>query len=192
MLTATEITERIGSGEIGWQGEMRGDGLLLRLGAPLQPLNRHCGVVDLSDQVGIDTLYAEPDFGWHTTDLEPGRLVLCAAAMPLRLAAGLAAAIGTLSHLARTGLAAHLSTPWVLPGWDGFLTLELVNCGPATLRLRRGMPAARVVVFGMTGAAEHAVPHRHYGGRENLGSRYATEFSHELGAVSEDLASGQG
>ena len=38
MLTASEIVVQIGRGEIAWPGELRGDGLLLRLGSPLQPL----------------------------------------------------------------------------------------------------------------------------------------------------------
>ncbi|XVV39332.1 dCTP deaminase [Streptomyces sp. CA-100214] len=59
--------------------------------------------------------------------------------------------IGGLSHLARVGLAVHVTSPFVLPGWNGHLTLELVNTGPAVLRLHHGMPLARLLVFALDG-----------------------------------------
>jgi deoxycytidine triphosphate deaminase len=179
MLTVSEITVRIGRGEIAWPGELRGDGLLLRLGSPLQPFAAPGHVIDLADQGSIGDLYAEPLHGWDQFDLAPGRIALCAVSQPLRLGAGFAAAIATLSHLARVGLATHVTSPWVMPGWDGHLTLELLNVSPATLRLRRDMPAARAVIWRMDGAASGGVPHAHYGGAAHLGSRYAAEFGSE-------------
>jgi deoxycytidine triphosphate deaminase len=180
MLTAGEITRLVDSGDIAWTGDLRGDGLLLRLGSPLQPLVGAiaAGTVDLADQASIDRLYQPPRSDWDTFDLRPGQLVLCQAAQPLRLSCCLAGAIGTLSHLARVGLATHVTSPWVLPGWDGHLTLELLNVGPAPLRVRTGMPVARLLIFNMDGPIRAADAHPFYGGRDaHLGSRYATEFS---------------
>ena len=170
MLTAGEIAVQIGRGELAWPGELRGDGLLLRLGSPLQPLvPRNSQVIDLAEQDSIDTLYEQPVHGCGDFELTPGRMALCVVEQPLRLGATLAAAIGTLSHLARVGLATHVTSPWVMPGWDGHITLELLNVGPATLRLRQGMPVARAVIWRMDGATREAVPHPHYG-RNGQGS----------------------
>jgi deoxycytidine triphosphate deaminase len=181
MLTAGEIAVQIGRGELAWPGELRGDALLLRLGSPIHPLIDPGGqVIDLADQDSIDTLYDQPLHGWDVFKLAPGRMVLCVVEQPLRLGAGLAAAIGTLSHLARVGLATHVTSPWVMPGWDGHLTLELLNAGPATLKLRRGMPVARALVFRMDGTVRQAIPHAHYGQPTHLGSRYAAEFGGQL------------
>lgn len=176
MLTASEISTQMERGDIGWPGGMRDDALLLRLGLPLQPLADPGHVVDLADQDSIDALYPAPAHGWDTFDLVPGQLVLCAVSEPLRLGTGFAAAIATLSHLARVGLATHVTSPWVMPGWDGHLTLELLNTGPATLRLRHGMPAARAVIWRMDGTTRARVPHACYGRPARLGSRYAAEF----------------
>ncbi len=180
MLTADEIGDLIRAGEIGWSGALRADALLLRLGGPLQPLRDPPAAqeVDVGDQDSIDRLYlpALPD--WDSRCLRPGQLVLCGLDRPLRLGAGLAGAIGTLSHLARLGLAAHAGSPWVLPGWDGLLTLELLNLGPAPLRLHRGCPVARLLIF-RTGPRTGPPPTAHpYYGRDghHLGSRYAQEF----------------
>ncbi|MEO3809449.1 hypothetical protein ABGB17_10665 [Sphaerisporangium sp. B11E5] len=180
MLTADEITVHIGRGAISWQGDLRGDALLLRLGSPLQPLADVGQVVDLADQADIDTLYEQPRHDWNDFELAPGRMALCAVAQPLRLGAGFAAAIGTLSHLARVGLATHVCSPWVMPGWDGHLTLELLNLGPATLRLHHAMPVARAIILVMDGTPSGASAHADYGRTGHLGSRYAAEFGGEF------------
>ncbi len=103
-------------------------------------------------------------------------MILCQAATPLCLGPALAGAIGTLSHLARTGLGTHINSPWVLPGWNGYLTLELINSGPAFLRIHRGMPVARLLLFRTSGSVAEPIPHRYYGADGRLGSRYADEF----------------
>ena len=182
MLTANEIATQIVRGEIFWPGELRGDGLLLRLGSPLQPLADPGHVIDLDDQDSIDTLYAEPRYDWDEFELLPGQMALCAAGQPLRLGAAMTAAIAGLSHVARVGLAIHVTSPWVMPGWNGYLTFELLNVGPAALRLRRDMPVARAVIWHMDGAADSPVPHGLYGRPSKLGSQYAVEFGAEITA----------
>lgn len=184
MLTASEIAAQISRGEIVWPGDLRGDGLLLRLGSPLQPLADPGHAIDLANQDSIDTLYAHPLHGWDEYELAPGQMALCAAAHPLRLGPAFAASIASLSHLARVGLATHVTSPWVLPGWDGHLTLELVNTGPARLRLRRDMPVARALLWYTYGAVRPPVTHGHYGRPEQLGSRYAAEFGAQFTASS--------
>jgi deoxycytidine triphosphate deaminase len=176
MLTASEIAARIERGEISWPGELRGDGLLLRLGSPLQLLADPGHVVDLVDQDSIDALYMQALHGWDEYELAPGQMALCAVDHPLRLGPTLMAAIASLSHLARVGLATHVASPWIMPGWDGHLTLELFNAGPARLRLRPGLPVARALIWPMHGATRPPIPHGHYGRPEQLGSRYAAEF----------------
>jgi deoxycytidine triphosphate deaminase len=184
LLTAGEIAVQIRRGAIAWPGELRGDGLLLRLGSPLQLLADPGHVVDLANQDSIDKLYTQAHNGWDEYDLHPGQMALCAARHPLRLGPGFAAGIASLSHLARVGLATHVTSPWVMPGWDGHLTLELINVGPARLRLRRDMPVARACVWHMYGATRAPTPHDHYGRPEQLGSRYAVEFGPQLTANS--------
>jgi len=179
MLTAEEIATQIDLGEIEWSGGLRGDSLLLHLGSPIQPLIASSSgqVIDLADQASIDALYGPPQHGWYSFDLAPGQIALCQAQRPVRLGAGLAGAISTLSHLARVGLATHITSPWVQPGWNGYLTFELSNVGPVALRLRRGMPVSRLAIFRMEGVAQPVPRHPFYGGSGQLGSRYANEFT---------------
>lgn len=182
MLTAGEIKVQISRGEIAWPGGLRGDALLLRLGSPLHPLTDPGHVIDLGNQDSIDDVYAKPVNDWDEFDLAPGCIVLCSASEPLQLGRRFAAAIGGLSHLARVGLAVHVTSPWVMPGWDGHLTLELLNHAPAALRLRRDMPVARAVLWQMDGVSQNPVPHPCYGRPGHLSSRYADEFGSELDA----------
>jgi deoxycytidine triphosphate deaminase len=183
MLTIQVIDALIDKGQMDWTGEFRGDGLLLCLGAPLQPLMEPLAAeVDLMNQASIDALYQLPLHDWETFTLRPGRLVLCQVSEPLRLGSRLCGVIGTLSHLARVGLMTHISSPFVLAGWNGHLTLELFNAGPAPLKVYFGMPVARLMVVRMAGPAREAVPaHSFYGRTTSLGSRYA----HELFCVRE-------
>jgi deoxycytidine triphosphate deaminase len=182
MLTASEIAAQIGRGEIVWAGELRGEGLLLRLGSPLQLLADPGHVIDLANQASIDALYTKALHGWDEYELTPGQMALCAAEHPLRLGPAFAAGIASLSHLARVGLATHVTSPWVMPGWDGHLTLELLNTGPASLRLYRDMPVARALIWRIDGATRPPIPHGHYGRPEQLGSRYAAEFGAQITA----------
>jgi hypothetical protein len=93
MLTASEIAAQIGRGDIAWPGELRGDGLLLRLGSPVQALTDPGHVIDLADQESINALYTDPGRDWDELELAPGRMMLCAASQPLRLGAAFTAAI---------------------------------------------------------------------------------------------------
>lgn len=78
MWTAGEATKLIESGQVCWPGELRGDGLLLRLGASLQsliPAIAACSV-DFADQSSIDQLYRPPEPQWDSFGWRPGRMAL--------------------------------------------------------------------------------------------------------------------
>ncbi|MFB7054228.1 hypothetical protein ACFCXT_14060 [Streptomyces vinaceus] len=176
MLTAESLKYLLSSGAVTWDGELRGDGLLLKLGGPIQPLVAPEGVVDLADQASMDTLYGPQVTDWTTYDLAPGQMILAPTSEPVGLGPHVMGEIGGLSHLARVGLAVYVTSPFVLPGWSGHLTLELVNHSPATLRLHRDMPIARLMLQAH-GGGHAAAAHPHYGQPNDLKSRYAGEFA---------------
>ncbi|MFE7132432.1 hypothetical protein ACFVIM_16395 [Streptomyces sp. NPDC057638] len=178
MLSAASINWLIRHDALEWSGPFRNDALLLTLGSPLQPLTgTSTQVIDLADQSSIDGLYGEPISDWTSYEMNPGEVLLASVERPLRLGAGVMGLIGGLSHLARVGLAIHVTSPFVLPGWHGHLTLEMVNTGPAVLRLHHGMPLGRLLVFALDGPRSgDAAPHAFYGRESDLKSRYADEF----------------
>jgi dCTP deaminase len=54
----------------------------------------------------------------------------------LPLAAGIAARVEGRSTLARMGLVVHLTAPIIHAGWEGKITLEMVNLGGWPIKLR--------------------------------------------------------
>jgi len=63
----------------------------------------------------------------------------------------LAARIEGRSSVARCGVLVHFTAPTVHPGFDGTLTLEIINLGPANFILRPGMPIAQLIVEEVSG-----------------------------------------
>jgi dCTP deaminase len=58
----------------------------------------------------------------------------------------LAARIEGRSSIARCGVQVHFTAPTIHPGFDGTLTLEIINLGPTRFILRPGMPIAQLIV----------------------------------------------
>jgi dCTP deaminase len=58
----------------------------------------------------------------------------------------LAARIEGKSSRARFGLLVHFTAPTVHPGFQGNLTLEMINLGPWPLVLKPGLPIAQLIV----------------------------------------------
>jgi dCTP deaminase len=58
----------------------------------------------------------------------------------------LAARIEGRSSIARCGILVHFTAPTVHPGFEGTLTLEIINLGPTSFTLRPEMPIAQLIV----------------------------------------------
>jgi dCTP deaminase len=58
----------------------------------------------------------------------------------------LAARIEGRSSIARCGVLVHFTAPTVHPGFEGTLTLEIINMGPASFIPRPGMPIAQLII----------------------------------------------
>jgi len=186
MINAEGLGELLQVGTLSWTGALRGDALLVRLGAPLLPLNADRDtLVDLCDQASINRAYDPAIATWTSRELPPGGLILCQSHERIRLGADLSGWISTLSHLARVGLMVHLASSAIMPGFDGHLTLELYNAAPTRLRLHHGMPAAKVLIDYVAGPVRSAAqPSPFYGPAGDLASRYAEEFGYDLGGIS--------
>jgi dCTP deaminase len=63
----------------------------------------------------------------------------------------LGARIEGMSSRARCGILVHFTAPTVHPGFEGTLTLEMINLGPAPFILRPGMPIAQLIIEEVSG-----------------------------------------
>jgi dCTP deaminase len=94
----------------------------------------------------------EPESGFA---LEPGQFVLGKTveeiSLPIDVPANresgtcLAARIEGKSSRARTGLLVHFTAPTIHPGFEGTITLEIINLGPVPFVLRPGMPIGQLI-----------------------------------------------
>lgn len=84
-------------------------------------------------------------------ELEPGDFILAQTVECIKLpiigdSPYLAARIEGKSSRARWGLIVHCTAPTVHPGFEGKLTLEMANLGPATLTLTDQMYIAQLII----------------------------------------------
>jgi dCTP deaminase len=66
----------------------------------------------------------------------------------------LAAQVDGKSSLARLGLAVHMTSGFIDPGFSGQITLELFNAAPRPILLRPGMVIAQMFVWRLSSAAD--------------------------------------
>lgn len=83
--------------------------------------------------------------------LGPGRLILAKTLERVALPVGkdgdcLAARVEGKSSYARFGLLVHFTAPTIHSGFDGTITLELCNLGPARISLYPGNPICQLIV----------------------------------------------
>lgn len=183
MLSGVRVRQLMDSKELIFSGGVRGNGLLLSLGSPMQPFRFGGAAVDPRDRQSILNGYGSPVHRWTTYDLAfPGGL-LVAAREHLSLPPYIGGMIGTLSHVARLGVFAHYSSPFVAPRYSGHLCLELANLSGHPITLYEGMPVAKVMLFAVDGndpaLGSGAVPFYYNtvpGEAIDLRSRYSEEF----------------
>jgi dCTP deaminase len=82
------------------------------------------------------TLKREDELGKpETYTIETGEFILAQTYERIWVPRHLIAAVEGRSSYARAGLSMHLTAPWLQPGWNGLLTLEIFNNGPLTIEL---------------------------------------------------------
>jgi len=71
----------------------------------------------------------------ETYTIETGEFILAQTYERIWIPRHLIAAVEGRSSYARAGLSMHLTAPWLQPGWNGLLTLEIFNSGPLSIEL---------------------------------------------------------
>ncbi|MYC81095.1 MAG: dCTP deaminase [Acidobacteria bacterium] len=119
----------------------------LRLGFSFTVLRKDLAGVRISVADGLKTL-GSADF-WRTRKLkpqddlgkvetftlEPKEFVLAMTYERVKIPLDLIARIEGRSTYARVGLTMHQTAPWIQPGWDGPIVLEIMNHGPFKMDL---------------------------------------------------------
>lgn len=71
----------------------------------------------------------------NTYSLGPNKFVLAMTYESISIPKNLIALVEGRSTYARVGLSMHQTAPWIQPGWNGPIVLEIMNQGPLTIEL---------------------------------------------------------
>jgi deoxycytidine triphosphate deaminase len=85
----------------------------------------HEEIFDFKDKFGKRRTYI----------LDPGEFILALTHEHIWMPRNLIAMVEGRSTYARVGLSMHQTAPWIQPGWDGQITLEMRNGGPFRIEL---------------------------------------------------------
>ena len=84
--------------------------------------------------------------------LRPGDFTLASTLEQFKMPTDLLAKVADKSSWARQGLAVQNTI--IEPGWSGWLTLELTNHGPDTIRIENGAPIAQIIFMALLVATD--------------------------------------
>lgn len=124
---------------------------------------------DASTDARQDSFQVEVDF-LQGLPVLPGQFILGHTLEYIKLPANVAAQIEGRSSFARLGVQVHMTANLVEAGFDGSLTLEIHNNGPATVVLYPGMRIAQLRIFKLANATADG-----YDGPTN---KYRGQLSH--------------
>jgi dCTP deaminase len=180
ILSQREIREAVDKGEIRFEPPLEERqwheaSVDLRLGTKITKLKKGKGLkVSLADGIGPiadaglwqqKILKVEDELGKRETFcLESGEFILALTHERIWIPRHLIAMVEGRSSYARAGLSMHQTAPWLQPGWNGVITLEMRNSGPLDIELTPllDMPC-QVTFFQLTSE----VPEQHaYGSRQ--------------------------
>jgi dCTP deaminase len=99
-------------------------------------MTRGIGAISASGLYREEIFDIEDGFGKRRTYvLDPGEFILALTHEHVWMPRNLIAMVEGRSTCARVGLSMHQTAPWIQPGWDGQITLEIRNGGPFRIEL---------------------------------------------------------
>jgi dCTP deaminase len=190
ILSRAEIQEAVDRGEITFSPEPEerqwGDASIdLRLGfkfTKFKPsdikISLAKGIKQISD-TGLwheETFQFEDKFGKRRAYcIEPDEFILAQTYEHIWIPRNLIGRVEGRSNYARVGLSMHETSPWLQPGWDGQITLEIRNSGPFRIELipMDDMPC-QITFFRLSSE----IP-----ADQGYGSRPTDSFQHQTGPL---------
>jgi dCTP deaminase len=152
ILSQLDIRRAVENGDIGFSPQLEakqwGEASVdLRLGfqfTKLQAIGGHSSIsvadgLGLIGRMGIwntKTLKERDEHGnLEQYPLGPKEFVLAMTYESIRVPKNMIALVEGRSTYARVGLSMHQTAPWIQPGWDGPIVLEIMNNGPIRIAL---------------------------------------------------------
>lgn len=157
----------------------------LLLGPGFKRMRPGLGAIDPTRKPLPADLYTEifSDFLF----LDPGGFLLVTTKETISIPTDLVGRVEGKSSLARLGLMVHVTAGYIDPGFNGQITLEVVNLGDRDLKLTVGMKIAQLTLVELTNECDRPYGHPDLGSKYQdqegpTGSR-GTEFGRALNEV---------
>lgn len=104
--------------------------------------------------------------------LAPGQFLLGSTKERVKVPTNLVCRLEGKSSLGRLGLAVHITAGYIDPGFEGNITLEMVNFLPIPIMLTPGMPIAQIGFIEMSDTPSKPYQGRYQGDRGAVQSKY--------------------
>jgi dCTP deaminase len=162
------------------EGKIRKDSLLITLGDRYQALKKNV-LIDPFDKDSINQAYEPIVDMWESKILDSFEFVLISSKEKIQISNNSYGLISTLSHVARMGLMSQPSSFFIDPGFSGHITIELSNLSPSMVKIYKGMPIAKIILFKCDDLFEEQENSKDkiffYGKDSDLMSKYFEEFN---------------
>jgi dCTP deaminase len=161
VLSDIDIVERVANGDLTIQpydeSNVEPASVDLRLGEDFQRADPRRSVsIDLKDGAG-DNIHWLHKSG--SMEICPGDFVLATTKERVELPDDLVGEVLGRSSLGRLGLSVHQTAGYIDPGFEGQITLELSNHGPAPVRLAEGQRICQIFFTELSSPALHPYGH---------------------------------
>lgn len=176
ILSNTEIEKAIVSGEIKItplpHGPYNTTAMDLRLGSILKIPKEQPVILDPSSgplselfAQNMNTKKLSESEGDDNYTLEPNKFILAQTLERIELNYEIAARVEGKSSLARCGLLVHFTAPTIHAGFQGNITLEIINLGRFKINLRYKMPICQLIFECVKGMP--TIVHSQFQGQSN-------------------------
>lgn len=127
------------------------------------------GQTDVEPLMNCITL--DPEQEAQRTYIDPGNFILATTLERISVPKDLVARVEGRSTFARLGLVVHITAGFIDPGFEGQITLEMVNHGPHRIYLKPGMRICQICFEKLDAPAVNPYHGKYQGQRGVVGSR---------------------
>lgn len=178
VLSDIDIIERVGNGDLTIapyeEENVEPSSVDLRLGEEFKKVEHRDGFGIVDTNISNNAALEYTDINGQVV-IEPSEFVLATTQEYVEIPDDLVAEVLGRSSLGRLGISVHQTAGFIDPGFEGEITLELSNHGPAPIRLYAGQRVCQIVFSELS--SEAITPYGHKG----------SQYQHQRGATGSSM-----
>lgn len=119
--------------------------------------------------------------------LKPGDFILASTKEKVNIPDYLCGLIAGRSSIGRLGIEIHQTAGFIDPGFQGKITLEIVNNSRNTIRLKEGMRIAQLILYKMEESCENSYSGKYQNAGEAEGSKLIEDYQEPVDNIVDNL-----